>query len=1322
MFLKQVHQKAIALITTFAMLLGMLPLSVMGASAASVTVRKISTVAGTGTNGNADGASAAETQLNYPWGVAVDSGHNLYIADQVNQVIRKVDPAGNISIVAGTEGYAGYSGDNDYATDATLCYPRGVAVDSGGNLYIADTYNNVIRKVDASTHKISTIAGTGTGAYSGDNGDAASADLNQPYAIAVDSGSNVYIADTENNRIRKIDASTGNITTFAGTGAASMGYYCNGNGVEAATAALNQPMGVAVDSKGTVYIADTENNEVCKVGSDGLIRAVAGDCGLYGYDGDGGKALSAKLYYPHSVSVDCHGNLYIGDTQNSRVRKVNPQGTISTVAGNGTCGYSGDGSDASQAEISYPTGVASDTDGALYIADCNNACIRKIGALPATSADAANNTLELNTSDIVKGGTVTLTAAGDRQFCEANADGDERYVPVSWESSGDHVNHPLPIKENYIAGTRVYSCTFTPAAVGNFTISVTFQKQILNGADWEDASGGVDIKTADLKVEKASVRQVISTVAGTGVYGSSGDGGPAVAAQFRSPTSIAFDSGYNLYISDDGANKVWKVNRSGTISAVAGTGYSGYDTNPTATGAALYNQEGIAADSKGNLYIADTSNNLIRKVDANGRISNVAGNRNFFFSGDGGSALNASMKFPSDVAVDSKGNLYISDFQNNRIRKVDTSGIITTVAGTGTSGYSGDNGQATSAKLNFPSGLAIDSHDNLYIADESNQVIRKLDTASGIITTVAGTGTSGYTGDGGPASGARLNNPSGVAVDSAGALYIADMSNNVIRKVQNNVISTVAGNGTAGYSGDGDLAIAAQLYSPSDVAVDPAGNLYIADLINHCVRKVSTAAAGNTSNNTVLLDASSVKFGDTVTITAQGDRQSEAGTVPYDERYLPKSWVSSETGKSGLFTFANGAYTSSYTPSSIGSFVISVTFKKQVWNGSAWADSADSSTDTTQTAALTVVCRETLSSPSNLTWNSGTAQWGTVSNALDYIVQLYKNGISCGAPVITDSSSTQVDFSRSISSMGSGTYTFTVLAEGDGKNYGKSPESGMSADYSYSASQSESSASFPPLPPAVTDSPTNTTADLSGASFPADVTGVSLSITPIAAASGAAAGSTSGNTTGSTPGSTSDPQAAAAYNLAVSSAGLNLIGTPLLYNIKLLDQNGSPISSFTGTVTVRIPVPAGIHGTPHVFRYEESTGTFTDLGAAVQDGFLVFSTTHFSYYIVAGAGDSISLDTKSYQLPLNGKYQIGMKLTGAKAASVKVTSTNDKIAAATRLKNGNIQVTGKSVGTAYIMFDVYDNKNHLLTHASVRADVKTGIRPRGDSTRQIGVF
>ncbi|HEX3025840.1 MAG TPA: hypothetical protein VHR42_01200, partial [Clostridia bacterium] len=247
---------------------------------------------------------------------------------------------------------------------------------------------------------------------------------------------------------------------------------------------------------------------------------------------------------------------------------------------------------------------------------------------------------------------------------------------------------------------------------------------------------------------------------------------------------------------------------------------------------------------------------------------------------------------------------------------------------------------------------------------------------------------------------------------------------------------------------------------------------------------------------------------------------------------------------------------------------------------------------------------------------------------------------------------------------------------------------------------SSGSSSTVSLPSSLTDAAAGVQADLFGAEFPSYVTSISLSVTKPAQG---------------------DRQAADFRTALLASPSTGVINIPELCNISLLDQSGSPVS-FTGTVRMKIPLPAGVRGTPHVFRCEPDTQKFTDMNATVANGYLVFSTDHLGDYAIAGVGNAIVLDTLNYQMPVNGQYQIGLRLPGTKAASVKYYSTNDKVAAVIRLKNGNYQVIAKGLGTAYIMFDVYDNKNHLLTHASVRIDVKTGIRPRGDSTRQFGVF
>ena len=336
---------------------------------------------------------------------------------------------------------------------------------------------------------------------------------------------------------------------------------------------------------------------------------------------------------------------------------------------------------------------------------------------------------------------------------------------------------------------------------------------------------------------------IIETVAGTGTATFGGDGGAAVAAQVSSPYGVALDGAGNLYIADTGNHRIRKVNSAGVISTVAGNGTRGYggDGGP-ATAAQLQLPAGVAADGAGNLYIADFHNHRIRKVNSAGVISTVAGTGAAGYGGDGGPATAAQLKYPYGLALDGAGNLYIADYENHRIRKMNSAGNISTVAGTGAAGYGGDDGRAVNAKLNYPRDLALDGAGNLYIADGKNHRIRKMN-AAGDISTVAGNGAAGYGGDGGAAVDAQLNRPYGVAADGAGNLYIADQTNQRIRKVNAaGVITTVAGTGTRGSDGDGGPAAAAQVGRPRGLALDGSGNLYIAEWGNSRIRKVGPPA------------------------------------------------------------------------------------------------------------------------------------------------------------------------------------------------------------------------------------------------------------------------------------------------------------------------------------------------------------------------------------------------------------------------------------------------------------------------------------------------
>ena len=447
--------------------------------------------------------------------------------------------------------------------------------------------------------------------------------------------------------------------------------------------------------------------------------------------------------------------------------------------------------------------------------------------------------------------------------------------------------------------------SWTSSASGTATVSAGLVSGVAQGVTTISYSYtnscGTAVSTHSMRV---STDPVISTLAGNGTGGFSGDGNGASLEELFSPSSIARDNSGNLYIADAFNNRIRKINTNGIISTIAGTGAAAYSGDGSAaTAAALNSPYGIAVDGTGNIYVSDQANQRIRKINTSGIISTVAGNGSAGYTSDGVAGTTAEVNYPAGIACDAAGNVYVADYFNNRVRQITTTGIISTVAGTGAVGYLGDGTAATGAKLNQPTGVAIDGSGNLLIADNLNNAVRMVNT-SGIISTLAGNGTPGSSGDGSAATAALLNLPSGVTTDASGNIYIADKGNNRIRKITSGVIVTLAGNGTAGYTGDGNVATAAELYSPTSVMADPAGNIYIADNSNNVVRMVTPvcACSGTPSAGSVNASVSAGCSTYSSVLTLSG-----ATLVPG----ITYQWQSSADGST--YTNITGATNSSYT-------------------------------------------------------------------------------------------------------------------------------------------------------------------------------------------------------------------------------------------------------------------------------------------------------------------------------------------------------------------------------------------------------------------------
>ena len=647
-------------------------------------------------------------------------------------------------------------GDGQRGIDVVLTLVDGIATDPRGNIYISHRSQNRIRKLSPNG-TITTIAGNGIAGFSGDGVPALKSSLNFPAGLAFDKG-NLYVADRNNHRIRKID-SKGIISTVAGTGIPEC---CNDNGL-AVEAHLHFPSDIDVDTEGNLYISDRSNNRIRKVNPDGIITTIAG-LGKPGYGGDFGPADQALLKYPFGVSHDNKGNFYIADRGNNRVRKIDQRGIITTIAGDGTHSFGGDYGPANQSSLAFPTDVIVDSLGMVYIADRNNNRVRKIDRL---------------------GVITTLMGLSQTEF------------------NGD----------NEISAETTLHLPFALA---------------LNG---EDRLLVVDRNHFRVREVRLQSNQV-ETIAGNGTFLFRGDGGPGGGATLDAPSGIAVDSKGNVLFADRLHQRIRRVRSNGILETVIGNGKQGNEGNGRpGIEATLHLPEVLVMDHEDNIYLTQRTGNawIIRKSNAEGIITHFAGNGRQGNTGDGGPAIEASFHTISDIAADGSGNIFIADSINRNIRKVDKNGVISTIAEANLEGLGTEV---------HPNGIVVDKVGSIFFSDSGSSKVYKIDT-NGAITLIAGTGDFGDHGDEGPALEAGLRSPGGLAIGPDGFLYIAEQTTHRIRKVDSSgVITRYVGTGKFGYSGDGGPAIEANIKTPFRMDFDREGNLYFSDRDNNRIRKV----------------------------------------------------------------------------------------------------------------------------------------------------------------------------------------------------------------------------------------------------------------------------------------------------------------------------------------------------------------------------------------------------------------------------------------------------------------------------------------------------
>ncbi len=695
--------------------------------------------AGSGALGDAgDGGPAIAAEFRSVGGIAVGSDGQIYVSDPSASRIRRIRPDGVIEALAGT-GTRGYGGDGGHALAADFTDPTRLLVDQAGTLFVSEL--DRVRRIDPGG-LVSTILGDGHAGLDGDGGPAAFARTAGNEGMAIDGDGNLFVAERAAHRVRRIDT-LGNVATVAGTGTPGS----DGDGGPALVASLNQPVDVDVDGSGNLLIAELAGNRIRRVSTSGLIDTVAGT-GIPGGAGDGGLAASAELHGPQSVVVDASGAVFVADWNNRRIRRIDPDGTIQTVAGL-VGGRVESGGPALETRLTLPLDVVPTLDGRLLIVEQSARRIRVL--VPAPGGEAAPSAPASQ-----------APGSGDSQPIEAQPAAAALVAPAPALPSG------APLAGDLVA----------------------------------------------------------EVFAGTGESGNAADSEFRLNAALASPRGIAIDGVGRLLIADTGNHRIRRIEPDGRVSVVAGTGEPGSGGDGLAAIAAQLNRpSALVVDSSGSIFVADSGNFRIRKIDPDGVITTFAGGTQPGVAGDGGLAREAQFTEPIGLALGSDGSLYVVDGPVHRVRVIRPDGLIHSFAGSGVDGSGGDGGPASEAALGFPQRVALNADGSALVTQLHAGVVRRIG-ADGVINLLAGSGRSDVSAEG-PAREIGLDAPIGVATDVVGAVYVvASGSGQIVRIEPGGHAQIIAGN-PLGQGQSGDSAREIPLFTALDFALGRDGTAYL---------------------------------------------------------------------------------------------------------------------------------------------------------------------------------------------------------------------------------------------------------------------------------------------------------------------------------------------------------------------------------------------------------------------------------------------------------------------------------------------------------------